>query len=59
MDFTVSIDHKVDLKENEKMDKCLGFSRELDKLWNKMTHMSVDIEILGTVLEEPRQIMIY
>ena len=34
MDFAVTADHRVKLKENEKKDKYLDFARELNKLWN-------------------------
>ena len=34
MDFAVPADHRVKLKENEKMDKYLDLARELKKLWN-------------------------
>ena len=34
VDFAVPADHRVKLKENEKMDKYLDLARELKKLWN-------------------------
>ena len=34
MDFAVSADHRVKLKESEKKDKYLDLARELKKLWN-------------------------
>ena len=33
VDFAVSADHKVKIKESEKRDKYLDFARELRKLW--------------------------
>ena len=38
VDSAVPADHRINLKENERMDKFLDFARELKKLWNiKMT----------------------
>ena len=34
VDFAVPTDHRVKLKECEKMDKFLDLARELKKLWN-------------------------
>ena len=34
MDFAVAADHRIKLKEREKKDKYLDFSRELKKIWN-------------------------
>ena len=50
MDFAVSADQKVNLKEGEKNDQHLDFARELKKLWNmKVTFMPIVIGALGTV----------
>ena len=50
MDFAVSTDHKVKLKESEKKDKYLDLARELKKLWNmKVTFIPIIIGVLGTV----------
>ena len=35
VDFAVSADHKVKLKESEKRDKYLDLARELKKLWER------------------------
>ena len=34
VDFAVTADHRVKLKESEKKDKYPDFARELKKLWN-------------------------
>ena len=34
VDFAVSADHRVKIKENRKRDKYLDLARELKKLWN-------------------------
>ena len=48
VDLAVQADHKVKLKENEKKDKYLGFSRELKKVWNmKVTIIQIVIGALG------------
>ena len=50
MDFAVSADHRVKLKESEKRDNYLDLARELKKLWNmKMTVILIVIGALGTV----------
>ncbi len=50
MDFLVSADHTIKLKECEKKDKYLGLARELKKLWNmKVTIVPNVIGTLGTV----------
>ena len=61
MDFAVTADIRVNLKENEKKDKYLDFARELKKkqkqqqqqqLWNmKVTVISMVIGALGIVTE--------
>ena len=50
MDFAVSADHKVKLKENVKKDKQLHLARELKKQWNiKVTIIPIVIGVLGKV----------
>ena len=34
VDFSVAMDHRINLKECEKKDKYLDLARELKKLWN-------------------------
>ena len=42
MEFAVPMDHGVKIRENEKMDKYMGFARWLKNLWNtKMTLISI------------------
>ena len=47
VNFAVPADHRVKLKENEKMDKYLDLARELKKLWNMK--VKVIVGALGTV----------
>ena len=50
VDFTVSVDHRVKLKENEKKNKLVDFTRELKKLWDmKVTFIPILIGAFGTV----------
>ena len=50
VDFAVSADHRINLKESEKKDKYLDLARELKKLWNmKVTMVPILIGALGTV----------
>ena len=50
VDFAVSIDHRVKLKESEKGDKYLDHARELKIIWNmKVTMIQYVIGALGTV----------
>ena len=50
VDFAVSADYGVKLKENEKKDKYLDLAWELKKLWNmKVTVVPVVIGAIGTV----------
>ena len=52
MDFAVPADHKVKIKQNEKINKYLNLARELKKLWNtKMTVIPIVVGALGTVLK--------
>ena len=49
VDFAVSADHRINLKESEKKDKYLNLARELKKLWNmKVTIMPIVIGALVT-----------
>ena len=49
VDFAVSADHRVKLKECEKRDKHPNLARELKKLWNmKVTIIPIVIGALGT-----------
>ena len=50
MDFAVSADLRIKLKECEKKDKYLDLTRELKKLWNiKVTIIPIVIGAFGTV----------
>ena len=50
VDFAVSADHRINLKESEKKDKYLDLARELKKLWNmKVTIVPIGIGALGRV----------
>ena len=50
VDFAVPADHRVKLKENEKKNKNLNFSRELKKLWNmNVTIIPIVIGVFCTV----------
>ena len=50
VDFAVTADHTVKLKECEKKDKYLDLARELKKLWNmKVTIIPIVIGAFGTV----------
>ena len=50
MDFAVSADHRIKLKEGEKRDKYQDVARELKKLRNmKVTIMPIVIVALGIV----------
>ena len=51
MDFAVPADHRVKLKENEKMDKYLDLARELKRLWNmRVKVIPIVVGALETVL---------
>ena len=44
------MDHRINLKENEKKDKYLDLAIELKKLWNmKVTIVPIVIGVLGTI----------
>ena len=50
IDFAVPADHRIKLKQCEKMDKYLDLARELKKLWNmKVTIILIVIGAFGTV----------
>ena len=50
VDFAVSADNRINLKESEKKDKYLDLARELKKLWNmKVTIVPIVIGALGTI----------
>ena len=50
VDFAVSADHSITLKESEKKNKYLDLARELQKLWNiKVTIIPIVIGAFGTV----------
>ena len=52
MDFAVSAENRVKLKESEKKNKYLDLAKELKKLWNtKVTFIQIVISVLGTVTE--------
>ena len=50
MDFVVTEDHRVKLKESEKKNNYLDVARKLKKQWNiKVTIIQIVIGDLGTV----------
>ena len=50
VDFAVSADHRINLKESKKKDKYLDLARELKKVWNmKLTIVPIVIGALGTI----------
>ena len=50
VDFAISADHWIKLKESEKKDKYLDLGRESKKLWNrKVTIIPIVIGAFGTV----------
>ena len=50
VDFALPADHRVKMKENEKMDKYLDLARELKKLWNmNVKVILIVVGALGTV----------
>ena len=51
MNFTVPVDYRVKIKENEKRDKYLDLAREFKKLWNmKVTVILVIIVALISII---------
>ena len=52
MDIIVPADHRVKIKENEKIDKYLDLARELNILWNMRVRVIAIVDgVLGTVLK--------
>ena len=50
VDFAVPADHRVKMKESEKINKSLDLARELRKLWNmKVKIVPIVIGALGTI----------
>ena len=50
VNFAVSADHRIKLKERVKKDKYLDLARELKKLWNmKVTILTILIGAFGTI----------
>ena len=50
VDFAVSVDHRIKLKENERKDKYLDLAEGLKKQWNmKVTIIPIVIGAFGTV----------
>ena len=50
VDFTAPADHRIKLKECEKLNKSFDFARELKKLWNvQVTIIPIVNEAFGTV----------
>ena len=50
VDFAVTADHRINLKECAKKDKYLNLARELKKLWNmKVTIVPIVVGALGTI----------
>ena len=53
VDFAVSADHRIKLKEYKKKDKYLALARELKKLWNmKVTIIPIVIGAFGTEIKD-------
>ena len=50
MDFAIPTDHRVKIKESEKTDKYLNFTRELKNVWNMgVTVILTVVDVLLTV----------
>ena len=50
MDFAISADHIVKMKENEQINRYLDLARELKRLWNmKVMMIPIVVEALGTI----------
>ena len=50
VDFSVPVDHRINLRECEKKDKYRDLARELKKLWNiKVTIVPIVIGTFGTI----------
>ena len=53
MNFAVPADHRVKLKESEKKDKYLEFTRERKKQCKmKITMIPIVIGVLGTIIKD-------
>ena len=53
VDFAVPADHRIKLKEREKMDEYFYLARELKKLCNmKVTTIPIMIGAFGTVIKD-------
>ena len=52
MNFVVTANHRVKIKDNKKIDKYLNLARELKKLWKmRVTMIPTVIGVLATVLK--------
>ena len=49
MNFAISADHRVKVKEKEKKGKFLDITKELKKLWNMVTVIRIIIGAFGTI----------
>ena len=50
MDFAISEEYRVKMKENKKIDKYLDLARELKRLWNmKVMMVPIIVEALATI----------
>ena len=49
VDFAVSADHRMKLKEYENKDKYLDLARELKKLWNMK--VTIILIVIGTLIQ--------
>ena len=55
VNFAVTADHRIKLKESEKKNKYIDLARELKKLWNmNVTIIPIVIGAFGTVTKWPR-----
>ena len=50
MDFAIPTDHRVKIKENQKIDKYMDLARELKMLWN------IKVIVIPTVIVTLRTI---
>ena len=56
VDFAIPGDHRVEMKEKEKREKCQDLARELQVLWNnKISVIPILIGALGTVPKSLRK----
>ena len=57
VDFAVLADHRIKIKESEKIKRDLDLARELKETWNmKVTVIPIVVSRLGRVSEETRGI---